>query len=148
MKNLKMIILIMTLAVLGTSCESYDDFETHTIVGFTRANYNINGIGSNQGDRKTAEVTVFVSDMASVDRTFTITDIEIDNPDDFPPTDRENFEYQETVTIPAGEYNGTLLVTGINNTLNSDPDPTFFRLAVLGTPEVVVGSSITIRLRP
>ena len=145
MKNLKIIILVMTLVMVAPSCESYDDYpEKATVVGFTRQNMNINGVGG-EGSSKSAEVIVFASDYSSSDRTYNVTDIEIDNPLDFPPTDRTNFDYEPTVTIPAGELNGTIIVTGINTTLTSDR--TYFRLSIENDPNVVAGSTITIGLR-
>ena len=138
----------MTLAVITTSCESYDDYDTDrtTIVGFTRQNMNINGVGNDIGSTKSAEVDVYVSDISTSDRAFNITHIEIDDTEAFPPTDRENFDYDQTVTIPAGESVGSFTVTGINHTLTSERK--YFRLAIEPDPNLVIGAAtITIGLR-
>lgn len=149
MKKLKYITLILTIALVSASCESYDDYpeDRPSYVGFARLNMNINGVGDT-GSTKTAEVELFISDASTSDRTFTITDVEIDDPEDFPPTDRENFDYETSVTIPAGERKGVLTVTGINTTLSSNR--TFFRLSIVDdNPSVLLGaaSTITIGLR-
>ena len=137
----------MTLAVITTSCESYDDYDTDrtTIVGFTRQNMNINGVGDT-GSTKSAEVEVYVSDISTSDRAFNITHIEIDDTEAFPPTDRENFDYDQTVTIPAGKSVGSFTVTGINHTLTSERK--YFRLTIEPDPNLIIGApTITIGLR-
>lgn len=146
MKNLKYLFLILTIAFTGVACETYDDFDENRIpvVGFTRKNLNINAVGA-QGSSKTQEVVVFASDIASSDRTFAVTDIEIDNPEEFTPTDRQNFDYETTVTIPAGERQGVMIVTAINHSLSADR--TYFRLKIEEDPAVVSGTPITIGLR-
>lgn len=147
MKNIKYLFLVLTIAFTGISCESYDDYDTNRIpiAGFTRKTMNINNIGG-PGSSKSEEVEIFVAgDVSSSDRSFNITDIEIDNPDEFLPTDRENFDYEDTVIIPAGERRGVITVTGINHTLTGTR--TYFRLAVQADPGVGVGTSITIGLR-
>lgn len=145
MKNLKYLFLILTIAFTSVACETYDDYnvDRETVVGFTRRNLNINRIGDT-GSTKDAQVTIFASEASSVDRTFNITDIQIDNPDEFLPTDPENFTYDSTVFIPAGELTGVITVTGINVTLTSER--THFRLIVEESPGVVRGSEITIGL--
>src|SRR5699024_4500813 len=115
MKNIKYLFLILTIALTSVACESYDDYDADRIptIGFTRKNTNINGVGGT-GSTKSEQVRIFVSEPASEDRTFSITDVEIEDVVEFPPTDRENFSYDETVTIPAGERDGYITVTGIN----------------------------------
>lgn len=136
----------MTLALVTTSCEKYDDYDTDrpTVVGFTTKNKNINGIA--QGATKSTTVDVYASDAADVDRTFDIVLMEIDDPAEFPPTAAENIgEFDQTVTIPANENVGTITVSGKNVSLTSDR--TYYRLSVKNSGDVIAGGAITIGLK-
>lgn len=137
----------MTFAFVATSCEAtFDDYDTDRtpVVGFTTKNKNINGIAP--GQEKSTTIDVFASDVSSTDRTFEITHIEIDNTDEYPPTDRNNFSYDTTVTIPAGERVGTIEVIG-KNTTGITNDREYFRLTVKSTEGVASGGVVTVGLR-
>lgn len=145
MKNIKFLIIILTVAVFATSCETYDDYDTDrvTVVGFTKKTQNINSIRA--GESKSVELDIFASDVASSDRTYNIIVVPIDNPDEFPPTGEENYSFDSTVTIPANERIGTITVTGTNVSLSGDR--TFFRLAVEPGSDVASGGRVTVGLR-
>lgn len=146
MKNIKYLLLIVTFAFAATSCDTYDDYDSDRapVVGFTRTNVNINGIGA--GTSKSTTVDVYASDISPNDRTFNVISIPIEDSDAFPPTDSENYSFDQTVTIPANENIGTMTVTGTNISL--EPTRTYFRLSVESSDAVVGGNRITIGLRP
>jgi len=146
MKNIKYLILIMTFALVATSCETYDDYNTdvEAVIGFTMITRNINGIS--EGTTKSINADIYISDISSTDRVFEIIDIPIYNPDEFPPTEGD-FSYDATVTIPAGEQKGTIQITGDNTNGKITMDRTYFRLAVKGTDNVASGGYMNIGLR-
>lgn len=146
MKNIKFLILIMTFAFVATSCDKYDDYDADRVpvVGFTAKVKNINGI--KPGTEKSTTIDVFASDISSEDRVFEITDVEIDNPDEFPPTARENYSYDTTVTIPAGERIGTIEVIG-KNTTDITSKREYFRLKVKNVSGVAAGGEVNVGLR-
>ena len=145
MKNIKYIILILTIAVVGVSCETYDDYDTDRLpaVGFTATNKNINGIP--QGGEKSTTIDVFASDVSSSDRTFDVVAVPIEDTETNPPSAPENYRYDSTVTIPANQRVGTMTVTGIGVSLTSER--TYFKLAIDSDPSVVAGGQILIALR-
>lgn len=145
MKNLKSITIILALALSFVSCEKYDDFGPSElpVVGFTK-DRNINSIRAGE-PKSIDDVEVFSSSVSTSDRTFNITVVPIVDTEEFPPTDRENFSFDTSVTIPANERSGFITVTGINTTLTTDR--TYFRLAIESDPSVVAGALLTIGLK-
>ena len=145
MKKLKYITLILTIALIAVSCESYDDYDENrkTVAGFTKSANNINGIP--EGGDKSMELEVFVSDISSAARTFSITTRPIPNPDVDTPAAPENYRFDSTVTIPANERSGTMTVTGVDVSLTGDR--TFFILAIEGGDDVVSGGITKMGIR-
>lgn len=145
MKNVKILIFLMTLAVVGVSCETHDDYDSprKPVVGFTALAQNINNIS--QGDSKEISVEVFASDVSSSDRTFNLTTVPIEDTETNPPADPENYSFDSSVTIPAGERVGNFTVTGTNVSLTTDR--TFFKITIENDPSVVAGGEILIGLK-
>lgn len=145
MKNIKFLILILAVAVVSVSCETYDDYETDRLpaVGFTAANKNINGVPP--GGEKSTTIEVFASDLSTSDRTFNVVNVPLEDTEANPPAAAENFSFDPTVTIPANQHVGTMTVTGIGVSLTSDR--TYFQLAIDSDPSVVPGGQIIIALR-
>jgi|26BtaG_2_1085354.scaffolds.fasta_scaffold00025_9 hypothetical protein len=146
MKKIKFLILFLAVAVVGVSCETYDDYDTNRLpaVGFTAKNKNINSIP--QGGQKSTTIDVFASDVSDSDRTFDVITVPIEDTVTNPPTTEENYEFDRTVTIPANSRVGTMTVTGIGNTLPSG-ERVYFKLAIDSDPSVVAGGQILIALR-
>lgn len=134
----------MALTML-VSCEKYDNYDASElpIVGFTRANLNINNIPA--GGEKASEVNVFSSTAANVDRTFNIVLIPNADPIGNPPADPENYEFDSTVTIPANERIGVVNILGKNISLPEDR--TFFTLSVESGSDVIAGGVVTVGLK-
>lgn len=146
MKKIKFLILILTVAVVGVSCETYDDYDTNRLpaVGFTAKNKNINSIPV--GGEKSTTIDVFASDVSTSDRTFDVITVPIEDTETNPPTDAENYSFDSSVTIPANSRVGTMTVTGINVSLPSG-ERVYFKLAIESDPSVVAGGQILIALR-
>lgn len=145
MKNIKFLILTLTIALVAVSCESYDDYETDrdTIVGFVKKSENINSVP--EGGTKSAEVEVFASDVSNVDRTFGIIALPIPDPENNPPTDAENYTFDSTVVIPANERIGVITVTAIDVTLTKDRE--YFMLGIKEGSDYIAGGSTKIGIK-
>ncbi len=145
MKNIKYLILILTVAVFTVSCETYDDYDNDRkpVVGFTAKNKNINSIPS--GGERSTTIEVFASDMATFERTFNVTTAPVEDEELNPTAAAENYSYDATVTIPANERIGIMTVTGIGVSLT--PNRTYFKLAIESGDDVVAGGQIMIALR-
>lgn len=146
MKNIKYLLLIMTIVFASTSCDTYEDYDSDRIpvVGFTRKNININSIA--EGTIKSTTVDVFASDISSEDRTFEIIEVPIDNTTEYPPTEGD-YSFDTTVTIPAGERVGTITLTGDNTNGKITMDRTYFRLAVKNDDTAASGGVLNVGLR-
>lgn len=145
MKNIKYLILFLSVAIFTVSCETYDDYDSDRVpvIGFTKKNQNINNISA--GTPKSVELEVFISEVAANDRTFNIITIPIDNTVEYPPVlDPANYEFDATVTIPANERSAMITVTGINVSLTDER--TYFRLAVEPSDEIASGGRVTVGL--
>ncbi|HLV92810.1 MAG TPA: hypothetical protein VKX34_06780 [Aequorivita sp.] len=147
MKNIKSLILILSIALVAVSCETYDDYDNDRkpVVGFTVKNKNINNIPA--GGSKSTTVDVFASDVSSADRTFSIVVVPIESTEDTPRATEDNYDFDATVTIPADERIGTVTITGENNTLPSDGTRHYFTLAIDSGSDVVGGGTVTIGLK-
>ncbi|MBG44561.1 MAG: hypothetical protein CL530_11410 [Aequorivita sp.] len=141
MKKVNILIVILTIAIVAVSCETYDDYNTDrkTVVGFTTATKNINNIP--EGGTKSTTVDLFVSDLSSAARTFTIKAI----PADSLGAASENYTFDSTVTFPANERSASIEVIGIDNSITDER--TFFKLAVEGSADVVSGGIVLMGLK-
>lgn len=136
MKKVNILIVILTIAIVAVSCETYDDYNTDrkTVVGFTTATKNINNIP--EGGTKSTTVDLFVSDLSSADRTFTIVAI----PADSLATAPENYTFDSTVTFPANERSASIEVIAVDNSITEER--AFFKLAVEGSTDIVSGGIV------
>ncbi len=143
MKKINIIITFIVLALTVVSCETYDDYnaDRKTVVGFSVSSKNINNIP--EGGERSSTVDLFVSDIADVDREFKIMAIPAL---EAPATAPENYSFDATVLIPANTREGTITVTGIDNSIE-DPEGEFFALAIEGGGNVVSGGRVSIRVR-
>lgn len=140
MKNLKYIITILVIAVLAVSCETYDDFDQDRlpVVGFTSAVGGINATVPEDGTLD-KEVNVFVSDVSSSERTFSVLINE-----EGTELGSENYTFGNIV-IPANERGGIFVVTFSDVSITPDYQPVSFR--VDNSSGVVSGSEITLQVR-
>lgn len=136
MKKVNILMIILTIAIVAVSCETYDDYDTDrkTVVGFTSATKNINNVP--EGGTKSTTVDLFVSDLSSADRTFTIVAI----PADSLGTAPENYTFDSTVLFPANERSASIEVTAIDNSITDERR--FFKLAIEGSENVVSGGIV------
>lgn len=133
--------VILAIAIVAVSCETYDDYnaDRKTVVGFTTATKNINGIP--EGGTKSTTVDLFVSDISSSDRTFSVTTVPVDTLGTAP----DNYTFETTVTFPANTREASIEVTGVDNSITEDRS--FFRLAIQGEADVVSGGRTLIGVR-
>lgn len=145
MKKLKFITLILTIALVAISCETYDDYDTDraTVIGFARKSQNINSVP--EGGTKEQALDVFVSDVSNNDRTFDIIVVPIADPVTNIPTGSENYTFDASVTIPANERIGTMIFTAIDVTLTKDR--TFVMLGIKEGPDHISGGQIMVGLK-
>ncbi|OAD90054.1 hypothetical protein A7A78_07500 [Aequorivita soesokkakensis] len=141
MKKVNILIVILTIALVAVSCETYDDYNTDrtTVVGFTTATKNINNIP--EGGTKSETVNLFVSDLSSADRTYTVIQVPLDSME----TASENYTYDATVTFPANTREASIVVTAIDNSITDERN--FFKLAIQGGPDVVSGGLVLVGVK-
>ncbi|MDP2685822.1 MAG: hypothetical protein Q8O62_01290 [Aequorivita sp.] len=107
MKNVNILIVILTLAIATVSCETYDDYnaDRKSIIRFTKViprpgvspTDNAN-VSLSLGDTTRRIVEAFVSDVSNVDRTYNVIIDQETN-----EINPENVSFQSTITIPANE---------------------------------------------
>lgn len=143
MKKFKLIFAILTVTLLVTACESYDDFASSEklIAGFTTKDKNINNIPI--GGERSTTIDLFMTDVFDVDKTFNIIAIPALNE---PATAPENYEFDATVTFLANTRTASITVTGRDVSIE-DPEGEYFALAVEGDANVVSGGFASIRVR-
>lgn len=151
MKKINIIITFVVLALFVVSCETYDDYNTDrkTVVGFSKDSDNINNIPEGGERTRTFTDVLFISDIADVDREFTVVVIPTLLPEADPPfiaTDPSNYSFDATVIIPANSQRGEFTVTGIDNSIE-DIRGEYFSVAIQGGGNVVSGGRFTVRLR-
>lgn len=141
MKKVNILIVILTIALVAVSCETYDDYDTNrkTTVGFITASKNINNVP--EGGTKTDSVQLFISDISSAARTFTVITVAVDTL----PTAAENYTFESTVTFPANTRQVNFGVTAVDNSI--DDTRRFFRLAIQGEADVVSGGRTLVGVR-
>jgi hypothetical protein len=132
MKKVNILIVILAIALVAVSCESYDDYDTDrmTTVGFVTLTKNLS---VPEGGSKTDSVKVFVSDLSNVARTFEVITVA---PDTL-PTDPENYTFENTVTFPPNTREVMFGVTAIDNSI--DDTRRYFRIAIKPEPNIVSG---------
>lgn len=141
MKKVNILIVILTIALVAVSCETYDDYnqERKSVAGFTNATKNINNVP--EGGTKSVTVDLFVSDVSSSDRTYTIISV----PADTLQAATQDYTFDATVTFPANSREASIEVTAIDNTITEER--TYFKLAVEGSADVVSGGMVEVAIR-
>tara|TARA_R100001369_G_C3326269_1_gene169826 strand:- start:2874 stop:3296 length:423 start_codon:yes stop_codon:yes gene_type:complete len=112
MKKLNIIFAILTLTVFTVSCETnFDDYDTprETIIGFSRGSATVTVPNGGESSR---DLDIFISDVASTDRTFNVV---VDPSETNLPN--ESYDFESTVTIPANERFGVIVITGYDISL-------------------------------
>jgi len=125
----------MILAIFASSCETYDDYDTDrpVVIGFTLSNSNVK---IPNGGTRDKSVDVFISEAASVDRTFTVSVIA-----DQTELAAENYSFDATLLIPANERFAQFVLTGIDMSLTTDKLP--LTLQVNPKDGILSGGKIT-----
>lgn len=138
MKNIKFLILILTLSVVAVSCETYDDYESPraAVAGFTLPSSNVKVPAD--GSREKA-LTIFVSAASDVERTFKVEVVA-----DQTEVAAENYSFDPNVVIPPNERSGDFILTAMDVSLTSDKTP--LTLAVKSGNGIVPGGTITLSL--
>lgn len=141
MKKVNILIVILTIALVAVSCETYDDYNTDrtTVTGFILATQNINNVP--EGGTKSLTVELYVSDVASSDRTFSIVAKAADSLGTAP----DNYTFDSTVTFLANTQKSSIEIIAVDNSITDDR--TFFKLAVEGNEETISGNPILIGVR-
>jgi hypothetical protein len=142
MKNLKYIITILVIAVFAVSCETdHDDFNEDRlpVVGLTTAVGGPNAIVPTGGTID-KDINVYVSDISSVERSFSVTINE-----GVTELGSESYTIGSAV-VPANERAGILTVTFSDVNLTSTFQPVRFKVDN-SSGEFVSGSEITIQVR-
>ncbi|WP_339701702.1 hypothetical protein [uncultured Marixanthomonas sp.] len=112
MKRLNIIFAILTLTIFTVSCETYDDFEEQReiVVGFSTPTESFD---LEDGEEKTETLSVFSSEATSADRTFNVVVVESE-------VETESYTFDNTVTILAGEREGSIDITGFGVSLTEE----------------------------
>ncbi len=138
MKNISIVLAVFALVFTSVSCETYDDYDADRapIIGFTQANVNIK---VREGSTRDKSVDVYISEAASVDRTFNVVVVA-----DETEVAAENYSFTETVEILANERFGEVTITGIDVSLTEEKTP--LTLQVQSGDGVISGAKVTAEL--
>lgn len=141
MKKVNILIVILAIALVSVACESYDDYNTDrkTVVGFTATSLNINSVP--EGGSKTDSVEVFISDLSSSARTYTIITLPVDTL----PAASENYSFEPTVTFPPNTRSVKFGVTAIDNSITDERN--FFRIAIQPQADIVAGGRTLVGIK-
>ncbi len=126
------VFLIFVFSIVLVSCDDYqgtvfngDNTNNQSLIGFETGQLNLSVPINSEGQ---IEVTVNVSTISDTDRNIGLSVVE-------PEEDAENIAFPETydlpssVTIPAGEYQGTFVIEGFDLGL-VEPEPRTFEIAL------------------
>ena len=140
MKKVNILTVILAIALIAVSCESYDDYNTDrkTVVGFVTLTKNIS---VPEGGSKSDSVKVYVSDLSNSARTFSVTTLALDSLE----TAAENYTYDSTVTFPANTSEAYVHVTAIDNSITDERN--YFQLVIEGDANTVSGGRSLIGVR-
>jgi|SRR5690606_5346623 len=140
MKKVNILTIILSIALIAVSCESYDDYNTErkTVVGFVTATKNIS---VPEGGTKTDSVRLYVSDYASTARTFTVTTLPLDSL----ATGSENYTFENTVTFAPNANEAYFSFTVMDVSITDERN--YFQLAIEGDANTVSGGRSLIGVR-
>lgn len=114
MKNIFKLLLV---SLIFTACEdveptvynSSNSAPTNTFLSFSRTVYSLPIVRDAEG---TLTITLNSSTVSSVDRTY---GLEILDTPELTTADPSTYTFPTSITIPAGSYQGTAVVTGVDN---------------------------------
>lgn len=145
MKKIFKILPFFILVAFISSCEDnegavhHEDISKFTLLSFDQSAYRLNVIIDSVG---TLTVPFRASALSSVDRTYNIEFIE-----DGSIADPLTYNLPSTVTIPANEYSGDLVITGQDlGLVDLTPKPFVFKVTGLGESEFIDDDTITINV--
>lgn len=142
MKNIKIIITVLAVALFAVSCETYDDYEAErtTVVGFTSPVGGPNAVVPAGGTLE-KQINVFASDLSSSERTFNV----VVN-SELSEVNSENFSFG-SVVIPANERAAVFTVTFTDVSLSPDLQPLRLEIDSSNPESFISGNSVTIQVR-
>ncbi|MBY8962302.1 hypothetical protein KJK34_06010 [Flavobacterium sp. D11R37] len=115
---MKLIVKLLFIALVFASCEDVEPIvyngnieQNQTFLSFSRSSYLLPVVQNTTGE---VVVTLNSSTVADYDRTY---NLEVTLPDNQSAANPETFEVPSTITIPAGEYQGFITITGVDNNL-------------------------------
>lgn len=133
MKKIKFFLIAACIATL-TSCDYepkvYDNVNGKTLASFSSLTYDLPIVIDATGS---SDITVNTSTVSDVDRTFNI-EVDMDNTTAI----MGSYNVPTSVTIPAGEYSGTLTLTG-TDVAGVDTTPEVLALNLVGGDGFGVG---------
>ena len=121
---MKNIFYLLIATVLFASCEDTESpvfTGDKSLVYFDASRVDLSVIINDEG---TTEVPVNITTLQDQDVTV---DIELVGDDTSAAS--ENFSFEETATIPAGEYTGSFTVNGVDKSVETDPELITFRIS-------------------
>ncbi|MBW2938744.1 hypothetical protein KXJ69_11535 [Aureisphaera sp. CAU 1614] len=136
MKKSYMLLTLFVAVIFATSCrETYDDYDSggSPLIGFTLGVEAEIGLSNNPVN---LPISYFVTDVSSSDRTFQII------VDPATTVTSDNFSFESSVTIPANERIGQLILTISNVSLSQEFEPIV--LSFESTSSVVSGDKATV----
>jgi len=139
---MKKIILLISLALIITSCDDHQPPTfggEQTFVYFSELQRNLDVVIDDTG---TLEVQINTTTLSDQDRTVQLELLEDSNA--LP----ENYEIPSlAVTIPAGEYFGSFVINGIDNSVEISPRLLFFRIVSAGSDAVISEEELEVSIR-
>ena len=140
-KIYKIVILIMTIAVVSSCSTNYDDINANhvNVIGFTLGATLELPLSENNPEIN-FPLTYFVSNSSSSERTFQV--VVVAEETELSP---ESYSFDSTVVIPANERSGELIFNAYNINLTSEYVPLV--LAFESNSEIATGNKVTIALK-
>jgi hypothetical protein len=115
---MKLIVKLLFIALVFASCEDVEPIvyngnveSNQTFLGFSRSTYLLPVVQNSTGE---VVVTLNSSTVADYDRVY---NLEVTLPDNQSAANPDTFDLPSTITIPAGEYQGFITISGVDNNL-------------------------------
>ncbi|MFN2260829.1 MAG: hypothetical protein ABR595_02035 [Psychroflexus sp.] len=141
---MKKIIFLMIIGFMVVSCDKTESpiyNQNQTLVYFAENDERLDVILDEGGQ---VEVEVGASTLSDQDRTVEVEFLG----SSFDENENENFDFDNTAIIPAGEYSGTFTVTGFEGNITTDPEILEFGLVSVDAENTVVsGENIEVSMR-
>lgn len=126
MKTMKKILILFVAMIAFTACDenentTFDSQGGQTLAVFNSSSSNLEVVIEETGS---VDIEIGVTTVSSAARTVTVM---VDEEASSAAT--ENYSFNSTVTIPAGEYTGTLTVDGVDVSVETAAETIVFKLA-------------------